>query len=110
MNKLRENFKTKVSINTIGESERFAIQCEQINDDFTIKFLEWLNENSIYYPKEKTYFLTTNGTLKKKFLNILKTMFMENNKNIIRQEEPKQGTMSEAIKQVVNNQLKKNKL
>jgi hypothetical protein len=32
---------------------------------------------------------------------------MENNKNIIRQEEPKQGTMSEAIKQVVNNQLKK---
>ena len=32
---------------------------------------------------------------------------MENNKNIIRQEEPKQGTMSVAIKQVVNNQLKK---
>jgi hypothetical protein len=31
---------------------------------------------------------------------------MENNKNIIRQEEPKQGTMSEAIKQVINNQLK----
>ena len=57
--------------------------------------------------KKKRIFLTTNGTLKKKFLNILKTMFMENNKNIIRQEEPKQGTMSEAIKQVVNNQLKK---
>jgi hypothetical protein len=35
---------------------------------------------------------------------------MENNKNIIRQEEPKQGTMSEAIKQVINNQLKKNKM
>lgn len=34
---------------------------------------------------------------------------MENNKIIIPQEEPKQGTMSEAIKQVVNNQLKKNK-
>jgi hypothetical protein len=32
---------------------------------------------------------------------------MENNKNIIPKEEPKQGTMSEAIKQVVNNQLKK---
>jgi hypothetical protein len=36
---------------------------------------------------------------------------MENNKIIIiPKEEPKQGTMSEAIKQVVNNQLKKNKL
>jgi hypothetical protein len=56
MNKLREKFKTKVSINTSGESERFAIQCEQITDDFTVAFLEWLNENSIYYPKNKTYF------------------------------------------------------
>jgi hypothetical protein len=35
---------------------------------------------------------------------------MENNKNIIRQEEPKQGTMSEAIKQVINNQLKQETL
>jgi len=41
MNKLREKFKTKVSINTIGESERFAIQCEQITDDFTVAFYEW---------------------------------------------------------------------
>jgi hypothetical protein len=29
---------------------------EQITDDFTIKFLEWLNENSIYSPKDKEYF------------------------------------------------------
>jgi hypothetical protein len=32
------------------------VELEQITDDFTVAFLEWLNENSIYYPKNKTYF------------------------------------------------------
>ena len=48
MNKLREKFKTKVSIDTSGEAERFAQQCEQISDDFTIKFYDWtLGEEGI---------------------------------------------------------------
>jgi hypothetical protein len=58
MNKLREKFEHEINDATSGMYSINAIskQCEQINDDFTIKFLEWLNENSIYYPKEKTYF------------------------------------------------------
>jgi hypothetical protein len=54
MNKLREKFEHEI----LTGDELFFItaQLEQINDDFTIKFLEWLNENSIYYPKNKTYF------------------------------------------------------
>ena len=48
MNKLRENFKTKVSINTIGESERFAIQCEQITDDFSVELLIWMINVDVY--------------------------------------------------------------
>jgi hypothetical protein len=39
-----------------GLKNETADQLEQITDDFTIKFLEWLNENSIYYPKDKEYF------------------------------------------------------
>ena len=54
MNKLREKF-LEVAFKKIT-SEECSKQCEQITDDFTIKFLEWLNENSIYYPKDKTYF------------------------------------------------------
>ena len=55
MNKLREKFKTKVSINTSGESERFAIQCEQITDDFSVAFAIFLrqkcliDDNYLYY-------------------------------------------------------------
>ena len=48
MNKLREKFKTKVSIDTSGEAERFAQKSEQISDDFTIKFYDWtLSEEGI---------------------------------------------------------------
>lgn len=59
MSKLREKFKTQVSINTSGESERFAKQCEQITDDFSVKLLIWINskESEQYYilaNKEKT--------------------------------------------------------
>lgn len=43
-NKLIEKFKTKVSINTSGESERFAKQCEQITDDFAVKFAEFVEK------------------------------------------------------------------
>ena len=78
MNKLRENFKTKVSINTSGESERFAIQCEQITDDFTIKFLEWLNENSIYYPKDKKYFFNNEWHSQEEIFKHFKNNIYEN--------------------------------
>jgi hypothetical protein len=67
MNKLREKIekvyiyidKEPASIEcTLGETDAVesVIELEQITDDFTMAFLEWLNENSIYYPKEKTYF------------------------------------------------------
>jgi hypothetical protein len=67
MNKLREKIekvyiyidKEPTSIEcTLGETDAVesVIELEQIIDDFTIKFLEWLNENSIYYPKDKEYF------------------------------------------------------
>jgi hypothetical protein len=52
MNKLREKFKKAFPY---SPSSHFD-ELEQITDDFTIKFLEWLNENSIYYPKDKKYF------------------------------------------------------
>ena len=40
---LREKFKPKLSINTDGEAGRYAIECEQIADDYAIEFSEWLN-------------------------------------------------------------------
>jgi hypothetical protein len=54
MNKLREKFEHEI----LTGDELFFItaQLEQITDDFTVAFLEWLNENSIYYPKDKEYF------------------------------------------------------
>lgn len=39
--KLREQFKTEFSINTSGESGRFADKCEKIADDFAIGFSDW---------------------------------------------------------------------
>jgi len=39
--KLREKFKTEFSINTSGESGRFADKCEKIADEFAIDFAEW---------------------------------------------------------------------
>ena len=64
MNKLREKFKNfyiEAYDSIEGEFEtklktKEIDELEQITDDFTIKFLEWLNENSIYSPKDKQYF------------------------------------------------------
>jgi hypothetical protein len=58
MNNLREKFEHEINDATSGMYSINAIskQCEQITDDFTMAFLEWLNENSIYYPKDKEYF------------------------------------------------------
>jgi hypothetical protein len=54
MNKLREQLEDCAIVDAIGEFN--VDKAEEITDDFTMAFLEWLNENSIYYPKEKTYF------------------------------------------------------
>jgi hypothetical protein len=55
MNKLRDKLCSALPL--FGRIEEQNIEkLEQITDDFTIKFLEWLNENSIYYPKDKQYF------------------------------------------------------
>jgi len=40
--KLREKFKTEFSINTSGESGRFADKCESIADEFAVGFAEFL--------------------------------------------------------------------
>ena len=40
--KLREKFKTEFSINTSGESGRFADKCESIADEFAIGFAGFL--------------------------------------------------------------------
>lgn len=39
---LKEKLKTNVSINTDGESGRFAEQCEKIADEFAIEFANWI--------------------------------------------------------------------
>ena len=44
--KLREQFKTEFSINTSGESGRFADKCESIADDFAIGFAEWCDDKA----------------------------------------------------------------
>lgn len=45
--KLREKFKTEFSINTSGESGRFADKCEKIADNFTIEFSIWMLKSNI---------------------------------------------------------------
>ena len=40
---LKEQFKTKVSINTDAEAGRYATQCEQIADGYAIKFALFLS-------------------------------------------------------------------
>lgn len=40
--KLREQFKTEFSINTSGESGRFADKCEKIADNYAIEFAEYI--------------------------------------------------------------------
>lgn len=45
--KLREQFKTEFSINTSGESGRFADKCEKIADEFAIGFAEFLYDRAI---------------------------------------------------------------
>jgi len=52
--KLREQFKTEFSINTSGESGRFADKCEKIADDFAVGFAEWFDDLSEDYCKDYT--------------------------------------------------------
>jgi hypothetical protein len=49
MSKLREKF-----YNELPEwvNEKDAIKCEQIADDFAVKFAEWLYEKPSPFPKE----------------------------------------------------------
>jgi len=50
--KLRDKFKTEFSINTSGESGRFADKCEKIADDFAVGFAEWFDDLSEDYCKD----------------------------------------------------------
>lgn len=65
-------FETKESINTKGEAIRFAQQCEQISDDFAVKFVEWVSKDGWYfdYKEQKKHNLT-------ELLQIFKTNFYE---------------------------------
>jgi len=49
MNKLREKFKTYVEL---YKEEYLAEQCEQITDDFTVKFFKWCNVAKYELPNE----------------------------------------------------------
>jgi len=53
--KLREKFKTEFSINTSGESGRFADKCEKIADEFAIEFGKWIINDAFSY---NTYLYT----------------------------------------------------
>ena len=45
---LKDKLKTNVSINTYGEAERFASQCEEIADEFAIGFANWCLKNGMF--------------------------------------------------------------
>lgn len=47
---LRDKFKTKVSINTDGEAGRYAIECEQIADDYVIEILDTYHNGIFHIP------------------------------------------------------------
>lgn len=73
--KLRDQFKTEFSINTSGESGRFAYKCVEIADDFAINFAEWCdNKASQISPGEWTNFLPNakNCLTSKELLEIYK--------------------------------------
>jgi len=48
MNKLREKFKKAFPY---SPSSHFD-ECEQINDDFTVKFFKWCNVSKYEFPNE----------------------------------------------------------
>jgi hypothetical protein len=61
MNKLREKFENW--LNTNPRKEITAIQCEQITDDFSISFAEWLNQNRWFtFENGKWCYSFENGT------------------------------------------------
>jgi len=45
--KLIEKIKTEFSINTSGESGRFADKCEKISDEFAVEFAQWVLDGNI---------------------------------------------------------------
>ena len=46
-----EKLTTKVSINTQGEAIRFANECYEVAEEFTVGFAQWL---LIHYDKDNT--------------------------------------------------------
>jgi hypothetical protein len=77
MDKLREKFNPLLE-NRIYNYENVVDELEQITDDFTIKFLEWLNENSIYYPKDKQYFFNNEWHSQEEIFKHFKNNIYEN--------------------------------
>jgi len=63
--KLREKFKTEFSINTSGESGRFADKCESIADYFAIGFAKW-SESYTYHEKFNAWIKNNSLTVEKK--------------------------------------------
>jgi len=49
MNKLREKFQTYIEL---YKEEYLSEQCEQITDDFTLKFFKWCNVAKYEFPNE----------------------------------------------------------
>jgi len=70
--KLREKFKTEFSINTSGESGRFADKCEKIADDFAIGFSDWLMENCTLAEDNSLWSYESEDYTNEKLLEIYK--------------------------------------
>jgi hypothetical protein len=80
MNKIIGKIKTALMLRDCGyKNDLDTIErLEQITDDFTIKFLEWLNENSIYYPKDKKYFFNNEWYSQEEIFKHFKNNIYEN--------------------------------
>lgn len=55
MNKLREKFEnTLIGFNGHTGHTGGLLQCEQITDDFSVKFFDWANVNAYKFPTKTT--------------------------------------------------------
>jgi len=96
MNKLRDKFSKARTDTQFDSGVKFEEQCEQITDDFSVKFAEWLQENRWFsFTNGKWNYTFEQGTVISKanyeknyrkttteLHNTLKKIFMEKNKEL----------------------------
>ena len=77
MSKLLDKLKPTVSINTTGEALRHAKQCEQIADDFAVKFVLWIMTDDYDIEVQKLDESKPKDILTTELLQIFKTKYYE---------------------------------